>query len=73
LTVGEGIKSVVFWALTCVRKHFVRAQLFKEYWAQRNPMFVFVFVGALFKFRQKAPSFVPLFQLPPRMKPRFRF
>lgn len=34
---------------------------------QRNPMFVFEFEGALFKFRLKAPAFAPLFQLPPRM------
>ena len=34
-------------------------------------MFVFVFVGALFRFSVKAPELAPLFQLPPRMKPRF--
>ena len=37
---------------------------------QRNPMFVFVLDGALFRFNANAPSFVVLFQLPPRMKPR---
>lgn len=33
---------------------------------QRNPMFVFVFVGALFRLSVKAPALVPLFQFPPR-------
>lgn len=37
--------------------------------ATRNPMFVFVFVGPLFRFSANAPALPPLFQLPPRMKP----
>jgi hypothetical protein len=35
-------------------------------------MFVFVFDGALLRFSVKTPSFAPLFQFPPRMKPRAR-
>ncbi len=38
--------------------------------AQRNPMFVFTLDGALLRFNVKAPEFAPLFQLPPRRKPR---
>ena len=37
---------------------------------QRNPMFVFVFVGALFRLRAKRPELEPLFQLPPAIAPR---
>jgi hypothetical protein len=40
--------------------------------AHRNPMFVFVFVGALFQFDAQRPLFVPLFQLPPEYSPRER-
>lgn len=36
----------------------------------RNPIFVFVLLGALFKFNVNTPALPPLFQLPPRMKPR---
>jgi hypothetical protein len=36
----------------------------------RPPMFVFVFDGALFKFKFHRPAFVVLFQLPPRIAPR---
>ena len=32
-------------------------------------MFVFTLDGALFRLSVKTPSFAPLFQLPPRMKP----
>lgn len=32
----------------------------------RNPMLLFQFEGALFRFREKTPSSAPLFQLPPR-------
>lgn len=36
----------------------------------RKPMLVFEFDGVLFKFSVSTPAFEPLFQLPPRMKPR---
>jgi hypothetical protein len=35
-------------------------------------MFVFVFVGALFKLSAKRPALAPLFQLPPAIAPRAR-
>ena len=34
--------------------------------AQRNPMFVFVFVGALFRLTANTPAFEPLFHFAPR-------
>ncbi len=40
--------------------------------AHRNPMFVFVFVGALFQFDAQRPLFELLFQLPPEYSPRER-
>jgi hypothetical protein len=33
-------------------------------------MLLFVLLGELFKFSVKTPALLPLFQLPPRMKPR---
>jgi hypothetical protein len=39
--------------------------------AERNPMFVFVFVRGLFKFELNTPAFDVLFQLPPRFGKRF--
>ena len=38
--------------------------------AHRNPMLLFVFVGALFQFDAQRPEFVLLFQLPPEYSPR---
>lgn len=40
------------------------------YREQRNPMFVFTLDGELFRLSVKTPELDPLFQLPPRIKPR---
>jgi len=37
---------------------------------QRSPMLLFVFVGALFQLDVQRPLFEPLFQLPPKIRPR---
>ena len=39
--------------------------------AERNPMFVFVFVRGLFKFELNTPAFVVFVRLPPRFGKRF--
>lgn len=36
-------------------------------------MFVFEFDGALFRLAANTPSFVPLFQLPPRRSPQLAY
>lgn len=60
---GRASVDVLFWPRASVT-------LSNEYQEQRNPMFVFVFDGALFRFNVNTPVFEPLFQFPPRMKAR---
>jgi hypothetical protein len=48
----------------------VEKTIIDEYREQRKPMLLFVLPGVLFKFSVSTPAFAPLFQLPPRMKPR---
>lgn len=55
--------NVLFWPRAPV-------VLIDEYREQRNPMFVFVLDGALFRFSVNTPSIAPLFQFPPRIKAR---